>query len=335
MDLEKTELYPLLFEPVYKDVLWGGTGMHPILNRPFPPDFPPVGEAWDICDRPNVSSAVINGPLAGITLDELLKQYGSALAGRGYRTGMPFPVMVKIIATAKPMSIHVHPNESFREEHSDIYCDPKTEMWYILHAAAGAYVQVNLKGSASRQSFMEHVHDEKLGNCLQQFASVPGDAYFIPGGRVHSMSGGNVVLEISQNSDTSFRIFDWDREDSDGGKRTLQIRNALDAINFTDRTSPRICGASNAVSYNRKYPLINRCPVFHCDELILTGQWRDDTHVTRSFHILTSTGTAFDAGNDRCSVHVEPFHSVLIPAAFGTYIVTVPEGGGKIIRTTL
>jgi len=332
--IEKDALYPLLFEPVYKSVFWGGNKLRTLLNRPLPPDTPPIGEAWDICDRPNVSSTVINGPLAGTTLAELAANFGCDLVGRSFQGGA-FPVLVKIIDAAKRLSLQVHPTEEFCRE-QNTFCEPKTEMLYVLQADPGARVYASLKHSVTRQQFMDCIHDPEIESLLQNFDSIPGDAYFLPPGRVHTLGAGNLVLEISQNGATTFRITDWNRVDESGEKRDLNVRDAVACMDFTDRTVPRICGASNTTDHNRKYPLVNHCQSFRCEELMLVEDWRSTTDKCASFHILTAIDHPFNVGSERGWTRVERGRSVLIPACFEDYMIAVEnKTGTNIIRTTL
>ena len=334
INLEKDALYPLLFEPAYKSVFWGGSKLRTVLNRDLPEDAPPIGEAWDICDRPNVSSTVVNGPLAGLSLSELLETYGCDLAGRNFQGGA-FPIIVKIIDATKRISLQVHPTEQFcREQNS--FCESKTEMWFVLQSDPGARIYAGLKPSVTRQRFLDHIHDNEIENLLQSFDSIPGDAYCLPPGRVHSLGAGNLIIEISQNSDTTFRISDWNRVDETGERRNLNVRDAVACMDFIDRTVPRICGASNTTDHNRKYPLINRCPFFRCDELMLVENWRDTTDNCSSFHILTSVNRPFNVGSERAWTRVGTGRSVLIPACFENYLISVDSGvETDIIRTTL
>lgn len=333
INIAKEDLYPLIFEPAYKQVFWGGDKFRTVMKRPLPDDLPPLGESWDICDRANFSSPVLNGPLAGTTLSELVAHFGSNLVGNNYHGG-PFPLIVKIIDARQRLSMQVHPTEEFCSMHE--FCEPKTEMWYILQADRDARVYVGLNSSATRQDFLSVLRDPEVEEQLQQFDSVPGDAYFLPAGRIHFLGAGNLVLEISQNSDTAFRVSDWGRTDETGEKRELNTRDAIACMEFIDRTVPRICGASDVTEHNRKYPIINRCPYFRCDELLLVSDLCDSTLSTGSFHILTGVNEAFDINCRNNSVHVEPGTSVLIPACFGDYRISVKEGKNThIIRTTL
>lgn len=336
LETDRNQLYPLLFEPAYKQVLWGGVKFRTALNRALPEDAPSLGESWDICDRPNVSSEIINGSFAGMTLGELTEMYGSDLVGRSYHSGA-FPLMVKIIDTGSgSTSLHVHPTDEFHMEQNE-YCDAKTEMWYILQADKGARVFAGLRTDATRQKFLDRIRESDVLEQVQGFDSVVGDAYFIPGGRLHCLGQGNLVLEISRNSDTTFRLSDWNREDAGGLHRELHVRDAVTCLDFSDRAVPRVCGVSNRTSHNRKYSLISHCPFFHCDKLMLVEDWRDATDVRTGFHILTAVNQPFTVENSRFCTRVGVFESVLIPACFGDYMVRVTPGteGTDIIRTTL
>lgn len=335
ISLEKDQLYPLLFEPVYKQTEWGGAKLRTVIGRPLPEDSPPVGEALDICDRPDLSSTVSNGTLAGIRLSELMAHFGSAFAGKNHRGG-PFPLTVKIIDAAKRLSLRVHPGENAAAP-PEASGGPGTKMWYILQADRGARILAGLRPETTRQTFLNLLDKPEIEEMLQSFTSIPGDAYFIPGGRLHSLGAGNLVLEISRNSDTAYILSDWNRTDSTGKKRPLRVREALSVMDFIDRAVPRVCGASDATDHNRKYPLINRCRFFRCDELMLVENGRDST-AGDSFHILTALNTPFSVGRDgpENAVRVETASSVLIPACYGDYqIFTGNERETDIIRTAL
>lgn len=331
---EKDELYPFLFQPFYKSVLWGGKRLRTVLNRPLDPDAGPIGEAWDIADRPDAESKVENGPLAGVTIRQLIEWFGCDFVGSNFAGGR-FPLLVKIIDSEKNLSLQVHPDENFCAQQED-HCEPKTEMWYVLGAEKNAKIYVGLKGSTTRQSFLNHLNTSDVENDIQSFDSVPGDAYFIAAGRVHMIGAGNLLLEIQQNSDTTYRVYDWNRLGPDGKPRELHLQKALACMDFTDRTVSRISGISGTTIHNRKYPIVNRCPFFHCDDLKLVEDWRNNTHSTSSFHILTPVNETIQVGNEKYMTEVQPGRSVLIPACFGEYVVKVKAGiTTSVIRTTL
>jgi len=334
VNLDKEELYPLLFEPAYKQVLWGGRRLAEKFGRPLPPDGPPVGEAWEICDRPEFESPVLNGPLNGVTLHELVAKFGKDFVGRQF-SGKRFPVLVKLLDAEKRVSLQVHPNETACRLIGGT-AEPKTEMWYILDAAKGAKIIAGLSPKSSRMSFMENLNSPDIESQLQVFDSAPGDAYFINAGRVHAIGAGNLLLEIQQNSDTTYRLSDWGRVGADGKPRELHIEQALKCIDFMDRTVPRITAPSDHVSHNRKFPLLNRCPFFQVDELLLSTDWHDSTESTASFHLLTAVSAPFTVGRAGKTAEVPIGSSCLLPACFGNYTIN-PTAGGQtaIIRTTL
>lgn len=332
---EKDDLYPLLFEPFYKCVMWGGRRLATKLNRPLPPELKHIGEAWDICDRPGMESTVVNGPLEGTSIHELLTAFGTDFAGTKFR-GERFPLIVKLIDAEKNLSLQVHPDEHYCSRKRGDFCEPKTEMWYILEAESHAKVFVGLKGNTTRQQFMDHLNSAQIENDVQSFDSIPGDAYFINAGRIHMIGAGNLLLEISQNSDTGYRIHDWDRPDEEGKLRPLHLHEALSCMDFIDRTASRISGASNTTDHNRKYPIINRCPYFVCHDLKLVDEWRDNTENSGSFHILTTVNEPIAVENMKFRTEVPAGTSVLIPACFGRYVVKVTPGvTTTVIRTTL
>ena len=332
--LDKDELYPLLFEPAYKQVLWGGHRLAEKFGRPLPPDGPPVGEAWEICDRPEFESPVINGALKGVTLHELVTAFGRDFVGHAFNRGR-FPILVKLLDAEKRVSLQVHPNEAACKIIGGT-AEPKTEMWYILDAVKGAKIIAGLSPKSSRMRFMENLHSPDIESQLQVFDSFPGDAYFIGAGRVHAIGAGNLLLEIQQNSDTTYRLSDWGRVGADGKPRELHIEQALQCIDFMDRTVPRITAPSDHVNHNRKFPLLNRCPFFQVDELLLSTDWHDTTESTSSFHLLTAVSASFTVGRNDRKTEVPIGSTCLLPACFGNYTIH-PAGEGQtvIIRTTL
>lgn len=335
--IDRDALYPLLFEPVYKEVMWGGSKIAGILGRSIPETVKgPVGEAWEICDRDDGSSILANGPLKGTPLRRLMNEYGSDIVGGKYRGG-PFPLLVKIIDAEKRLSLQVHPDEAACARAGNTI-EPKTEMWYIIQADKGAKIIAGLRGDTTRMQFLNTMSSQEVERTLQIFDSVPGDAYFINAGRIHAIGGGNLLLEIQQNSNTTFRISDWGRVDSNGKSRELHVNEARDCIDFMDRTVPRITGVSDHADHNRKYPIINKCPFFKVEDLRLVETWYDNTAPSDSFHLITAINAPVRVGRDERTVDLKPGSTCLIPAAFGKYTVSVqtPENGhATVIKTTL
>ncbi|HLH55866.1 MAG TPA: type I phosphomannose isomerase catalytic subunit [Verrucomicrobiae bacterium] len=223
-------LYPLLFDPILKERIWGGRRLHELYGKSLPPGKP-FGESWEISDRPGDISHVVNGPLAGKDLHWLVEQYGNELLGDVAPYKGRFPLLVKILDAQEKLSLQVHPPA---EKARALGGEPKTEMWYIAEAAPGAQLYVGLKRGCSREEFAARIADGSVQGCFHKVAVRSGDAMFLPSGRVHAIGAGLVIFEIQQNSDTTYRVFDWNRLGLDGKPRELHVKESLESIRFDD-----------------------------------------------------------------------------------------------------
>ncbi len=331
------ELYPLTFEPIYKSRIWGGTQLSDVLHRDLPESTEPIGEAWEIVDRDEAQSVVKNGPLAGKTLAELVKRFGSQLIGR--KNGVDttrFPLLVKMIDAGDRLSLQVHPDERACARLGE-GAEPKTEMWYLVSSRPGARILAGLDSRATRQQLIETLNSSEVENYLQVYPSQAGDAYFITSGTLHAIDAGNLILEIQQNSDTTYRASDWGRVDSNGQSRELHVEKALASIDFMNRTSPRIPGVVGEVPYNRKYPVVNRCRFFSVDSLHLIQPWRDNTDA-ESFHLISAINRPVGIGREGQApdVVLAIGETALLPAAYGSYVITpTEEGQTNVVKCTL
>jgi len=331
--IDKENLYPILFMPIYLEKMWGGSKLKTCLGRYLPDTSEPIGESWEIVDRNEIQSIVANGDLRGCSLHKLVEYYGQELVGGNFE-GDRFPLLVKLIDAGKRLSLQVHPDEITCSKLKD-GSEAKTEMWYVVSADKGAKIMAGLKGSTIKRQFMDCIDTPEVENFLQVFDARPGDAFFINAGRIHSIGAGNLLLEIQQNSDTTYRVSDWGRVDSDGIPRELHLDKALKCMDFVDRTSPRICGVSDSVEHNRKFPIINKCPYFRVDDLRLVDKWRDNTESTNSFHLVTPIDNAVNVGHDDYFVRVEKGATCLIPACYGSYTISLEVGQTNVVKTTL
>ncbi len=334
MMLDSTELYPMCFTPIYKERMWGGDQLVSVLKRTLPAGNNPIGESWELVDRDDEQSVVANGPLKGKTITELVHSYGKDLVGKNFHGGR-FPLMVKIIDAGTRLSLQVHPDAEVCAKLGN-GAEPKTEMWYIIAAKKGAKIMAGLNPRGTKRQLVDALNSPDIESQLQVFSSETGDAYFISSGTLHAIGGGNLLLEIQQNSDTTFRVSDWGRIDSSGKSRELHVEQAMESINFTNRTSPRIAGVVDAVAHNRKFPVINRCQFFKVDDLRLVGEMKDTTSQTGSFHLLSAINHPVEIGRDDKIVRLEPGDSCLIPSAFGDYTIKpLTETMTIIVKTTL
>ncbi len=334
--LDAAKLYPLKFQPVYMERVWGGTMMREVLGRQLPESKLPIGEAWELVDREGEQSVVANGELAGATLNELVSHYRSMLVGRLGGRSERFPLIVKLIDAGERLSLQVHPDESACREIGN-GAEPKTEMWYIISARPGARILAGLDGRATKIRLKDVLDSpSEVESMLQIYSSQPGDAYYIASGTLHAIGAGNLILEIQQNSDTTYRVNDWGRVDSNGKPRELHKEAGLKSINFTNRTSPRIAGVVGETPFNRKFDVVKMCPFFQVTDLRLRSVWNDTTAPGDTFHLLSAVKGEVLVGRDERSVAVKAGETVLVPAGFGSYSITPLENSdATVVKTTL
>jgi mannose-6-phosphate isomerase len=226
-------LYPLIFEPIFKERIWGGRKLERLYHKHLPANVP-IGESWEISDRPGDESVISNGPLKGKTLHWLVENHATELFGDlGTRSDAPyqFPLLIKILDAQEKLSLQVHPPAKLAPL---LGGEPKTEMWYIAHAEAGAELYVGLKRGMTRAEFEVKIKTGEVADCFHRVPVKTGDAMFLPSGRVHAIGTGLVIFEVQQNSDTTYRVFDWNRIDKSGKARDLHVKESLASIDFED-----------------------------------------------------------------------------------------------------
>lgn len=224
-------LYPLTFQPIFKERVWGGREIERLYRKKLPPATP-IGESWEISDRPGDASVIANGPLAGKDLRWLMENHRADLLGKAKpANGDRFPLLCKILDARERLSLQVHPPA---DKAAELGGEPKTEMWFIADAAPGAELYVGLKRGVTRATFQKKIRDGSVAECFHHLPVKPGDAMFLPSGRVHAIGAGLVIFEIQQNSDTTYRVFDWNRLGLDGKPRQLHIAESLASIDFND-----------------------------------------------------------------------------------------------------
>jgi len=225
-----SQLYPLTFQPIFKDRVWGGRKLEQLYGKALPPGVP-IGESWEITDRPEGVSVITNGPLAGRDLRWLMENHAAELLGESQPCAGRFPLLVKILDAQEKLSLQVHPPA---HKAAELRGDPKTEMWYVADATPDADLFVGLRHGATRGEFERRIQDGSVAECFHRIPVKRGDSMFLPSGRVHALGAGSVIFEIQQNSDTTYRVFDWNRVGLDGKPRELHIAQALASIDFED-----------------------------------------------------------------------------------------------------
>lgn len=223
-------LHPLTFEPILKERIWGGRNLASLYQKALP-QGKRIGESWEISDRPGDESVITRGPFKGRTLHWLMQHHAAKLLGGPAPGPERFPLLIKIIDAEDTLSLQVHPP---RHKAKELGGEPKTEMWYVARAADGAELFVGLKAGVDRKQFEDKLARQTVAECFHRVPVKAGDAMFLPSGRVHALGARTIIFEIQQNSDTTYRVFDWNRLDDQGKPRQLHVEQSLASIDFAD-----------------------------------------------------------------------------------------------------
>jgi mannose-6-phosphate isomerase len=220
----------LRFQPLYQQRVWGGRGLGSVLGRQLPAQAC-IGESWEIVDRPEAQSVIKEGPLKGQSLRTAIEKAGREIMGPGWPAEKRFPILVKWLDCHERLSLQVHPPAAVAAEFKG---EPKTENWYIAQAKPGAELIVGLKRGVTREQFERAMTSNAVEQCVHHFGVAAGDSILVRSGQVHAIDAGNLILEIQQNSDTTYRVYDWGRVGLDGMPRQLHITQSLRSIDWTD-----------------------------------------------------------------------------------------------------
>ena len=321
-------MYPLKFEPILKQTLWGGDKIIPFkhLNE----SLPNVGESWEVSAVEGNESIVANGADKGLTLTEMVRKYKEELVGEANyaRFGDKFPLLIKFIDAKLDLSIQVHPDDALAKKRHNSF--GKNEMWYVISADPGAKLISGFAQEITPKEYKERVHDGTFADVLQTCAIQPGDVFYVPAGRVHGIGAGAFVAEIQQTSDITYRIFDYDRKDKNGKTRELHTTQAVDAINFSDVQD------DFRTPYERvqNEPVeVVACPYFTTSVYDMTEEITCDYSELDSFVIFICVeGACKLVDNEKNEIALQAGESVLLPAT--TQEVTiVPDKGVKLLET--
>ncbi len=309
-------LYPLKFAPIYKQIVWGGTNISRYFNRNIPLDN--VAESWELCCRDDGTSIVSSGVLKGMSLSSLILKYKDKLVGvkTFSEFGNQFPLLIKIIDANENLSVQVHPDDTYARGNGE-NCG-KNELWYILDAKDNAEIVYGIKKEETKENFMKAVSDNKIEQALNTVDASAGDAFYVPAGKVHAILSGILIAEIQQNSNTTYRIYDWGRVDKDGKGRTLNTAQALDVIDFNAQNERELCPQiANNSNYNTD--VVVRSDYFNIDRINVHDCFKYTT--ISSFIILMcikgSGAIIYDGGT--CSIIFG--ETILLPACIGNFTI--------------
>ncbi len=319
-------LYPLTFRPVFKERVWGGRKLQELYRKPLP-DGVPVGESWEISDRPGDVSVITNGSLAGKDLRWLVDHHHEELLGPAKLFKGKFPLLIKILDAQEKLSLQVHPPTSIA---AGLRGEPKTEMWYIADALPGAELYVGLKRGVTRSEFEWRIRSGGVAETFHRVKVGAGDVMFLPSGRVHAIGAGLVIFEIQQNSDTTYRVYDWDRVGLDGKPRQLHVSESLASIDFND-FEPALARAAALEGEAQPTQRLVSDPLFTVD-LVEAGQnaaWNSAPGAMRILGLLKGELQVQGGGE---AVVLRPGQFCLLPAEVKTALAA-GAAGAKLLRT--
>ncbi|RPD98638.1 mannose-6-phosphate isomerase [Aureibaculum marinum] len=306
--------YPLKFEPILKERIWGGNKLNTVLHKKTEKEN--IGESWELSDVEGDVSVVANGKFKGKSLTFLIDQYKEILLGKKVyqRFGIKFPLLIKYIDAKEALSIQLHPNDKLAKERHNSF--GKTEMWYVMQADENANLIVGFKKNSNKEEYLKHLENKSLLEILNVDKVKKGDVYFIPTGRIHAIGAGVLLAEIQQTSDVTYRIYDWDRKDDQGNERELHTELALDAIdynaidNYATSYKPELNKSKNIVD----------CQYFTTNIINLDGSIAINNENKDSFVIYMAVkGKATIIYNDAKEVIINEGETVLMPACLSKF----------------
>ena len=290
----------LCFEPIYQERVWGGRVLGSAFGRTLPPERP-IGESWEIVDRSEAQSVIRAGAMKGLSLRKLIERHGADVMGPKWPVERPFPILVKWLDCRERLSLQVHPPAAVA---GSLKGEPKTENWYIAHSTADAHLLVGLRRGVTREQFERAIVENTLEKCIHHFRVAAGDSILVHSGQVHAIDAGNLILEIQQNSDTTYRVYDWGRVGLDGKPRQLHIEQSLRSIQWDDFEPTPVRGAPTSGT-------IADCPEFHIRRVVLGAGERYSVASGEQPRLLSVVSGSVRVGTQGNGVSRSPFGQLL------------------------
>ncbi len=321
-----SELYPLKFEPILKKKIWGGSTLVREYGKTGDPGQK-IGESWELSAVSDNLSIVSNGFLAGNNIEEIIEVYMGDITGDAVyeKFGNEFPLLVKLIEADTDLSIQVHPGNDLALKRHDAY--GKTEMWYILKSKENARIYTGFSEPVTMEQYLKALSEDKVQDIMNSEKTEPGDAFFTPAGRVHAIGSGNVLAEIQQTSDITYRIYDWGRKNKNGESRELHTDLALEAIDFSASGKNKI---KKELISNKTINLVE-CEFFTTNVICFNHKIERDYNLLDSFVIYICTEGNLRILYDNNSETVKKGETVLIPALVRD-IVLEPEPSATVLE---
>ncbi|MHC4123720.1 MAG: type I phosphomannose isomerase catalytic subunit [Planctomycetota bacterium] len=303
MNKSKKDFYPLKLKPIYKHRIWGGQKLREVFNKDLPANEK-IGESWELADLPDDKSIIANGELAGERLNTIINKYPKEIMGDENFKG-PFPLLIKFLDAQDILSVQVHPDaDTCRRMATG---DPKTECWYIISAEAGAFIYKGLRSGVTREDFAKAIETGGVAELLEKLPVQSGECHFLPAGTAHAIGQGLLIAEIQTPSDTTYRVFDWNRVDDNGQARQLHIRQALESIHFdssADNLSVTTIGRLAECEY---FKIDKGHQVKNCELLLSPNNPK---------MLIFLTGSGEIIGTSECQTDFRSGDTILIPAQY-------------------
>lgn len=308
---------PLEFEPVLMERVWGGHLLRELFHKAAPVDRP-IGESWELVDRAEAQSVVRAGPGKYLTLNELWSRHRSAVFGGHPSEAERFPLLIKILDAREKLSLQVHPPP---EAAAALRGEPKTEIWYVARAEPGSELYAGLVPGVRHEDFETALRDGSVEKLLHRIPVRAGDALFVPSGRLHAIGAGNLIFEIQQNSDTTYRVFDWNRQGLDGKPRQLHVEESMRCIDFEDVTPSLLQPVGD---------LLVECPFFRVEHLQLEHE-QDALGPDQDYAIFGVLEGRVGCGNNLW----KPGDFALVPSSMRSPRLTPVHGAAGLLRITV
>lgn len=321
------QLYPLKFEPIFKERIWGGTKLQSVLGKQLTANS--IGESWEISTVQENISTVSNGPLKGKSLDQLIKEQPGALLGKHVvqNFGNKFPILIKFIDAEKDLSIQVHPDDELARKYHN--SNGKTEMWYVMDTDKDAELLIGFNEDVRKQDFIEGLKDNSILGLMHREKVQEGDSFLINAGKIHAIGKGVLLAEIQQTSDITYRVYDYDRRDTQGNKRELHTEEALRAIDFAATQDSKL-------SYKKEFNTANTIadtPYFHTSFIQLDRPMEIDLSSRNSFTIYMGLDGEVLISTTNGKIQLQKGETCLLPACIKK--VQLNSKFGKLLEVTL
>lgn len=306
---------PLVFEPLFMERVWGGRRLESLFAKRLPPTAR-IGESWELVDREDAQSVVHEGPLRGATLNQLWTENREPIFGADLPDTPRFPLLFKLLDAQDRLSVQVHPPARVAPQ---LGGEPKTEMWYILDALSGSELYAGLQRGVTRSAFEQALGGGNVADLIHRIPVKAGDAIFIPSGRIHAIGAGNLIFEAQQNSDTTYRVFDWNRLGLDGKPRALHIGESLQSTDFDD-IEPQLAQPAGEALVD--------CELFRVERWALDGPRRFGGSRFAVYCVVS--GRLDCAGRE-----FSPGDFFLVPASLPSAELRPLAAGTSVLRTTM